>query len=250
MCLRLSCKMFISKAMKKVAVVFLGLIITISVWGQGFTGIVAGSNMAFLTGDSTSLSKRSPRYGFYGGIMRDIYIDHSTYIQYGVFFSQQGAKYKNEYYYQGLFYRDIKKLNVNYVHVPVVWKQNWDWVYTELGGYLGFTFPGLAHATWSQEIHSAESIDTLGGEYKSFGNNIRFYDVGIVLGLGYQFKINETFDMFFDIRYKPGFIKLYKGYVPYPEFASRNQVFTLSMGIIRIGKANRHRLTPRKLGRR
>ena len=249
MCLRLSCKMFISKNMKRVVVVIVGLVLSVSLMGQGFTGFVVGANMATLTGDSTSLNTRTPRYGFYAGIMRDLYLDHSTYIQYGIFFSQQGAKFKTEYYYQGLFYRDLKILKVDYIHIPVVWKQNWDWIYTELGGYVNFV-PGTASATWRQEIHSAESIDTLEGTYYSFGKDIQFFDVGLVFGIGYQFKINQTFDMFFDLRYKPGFIKLYKGYVPYPEFASKNQVFTLSMGLINIGKANRHRLTPRRIRRR
>ncbi len=235
--------------MKRVATIIVGLVLSISLLGQGFTGFVLGSNMATLTGDSTSLNKRSPRFGFYAGIIRDLYIDQSTYIQYGIFYSQQGAIFKTEYYYQGLFYRNLKILKVDYIHIPVVWKQNWDWAYTELGGYVNF-IPGTAKAVWRQEIHSAESIDTLEGVYNSFGRDIRYYDLGLVFGIGYQFKVNEAFDMFFGIRYKPGFMKLYKGYVPYPEFSSKNQVFTFSVGLINIGKANRHRLTPRRVRRR
>ncbi len=216
---------------------------------QSFTGFVAGGNMALLTGDSTNMNMKSPRFGFYTGVMWDIPMDLSTYIQVGVYYSQQGAVYKSEYYYQGLFYRDSKIFHVNYLHVPVVWKQRWDWIYTELGGYVGIV-PGTAKALWRQEIYYADDVDTLQGYYPSFARNIVFYDIGAVLGLGMQFKLNEDFDIFFNLRFKPGLIKLYKGYVPYPEFASKNMVFTLSTGIIHIGKAARHRKYIRKLKRR
>ncbi len=248
MCLRLFCKNFISRIMKKFISLIAGLSFSLGLFAQGFMGFAVGGNMATLTGDSTSLNKRTPRYGFYLGLTRDIYLDHSTFIQYGLFYSQQGAIYKTEYYYQGLFYRDLKIVKVDYIHIPVVWKQNWDWVYTELGGYVGFV-PGTASAIWRQEIFSATKIDTLQGVYNSFASDIQPFDIGLVFGIGEQFKINEQFDMFFDIRYKPGFIKINKGYVAYPEFASKNQVFTFSVGIINIGRAARHRLYYRKLRR-
>jgi len=246
MLLRLRIKTLLN--MKKGYSIIIAFLFAITIYGQGFTGFVFGGNMSFLTGDSTTFDKRSPKYGFYGGIMRDIYIDRFTYIQWGVFYSAQGAIYRKEYYDKAIFYRDNKILKINYIHIPVVWKQNWEWIFTELGGYVNIV-PGTANAIWQQEIHYADSIYISAGEYFSFSKEIRLYDIGLVMGLGYQFKVNEQFDMFFNIRYKPGFIRINRGYVAYPEYSSKNQVFTLSIGLINIGKIARHRLTSRKLKR-
>jgi hypothetical protein len=197
-----------------------------------------GTNVASLTGDSTELNNKSPRIGLYAGITWDIFINQVTYLQVGVIYSQQGVKFYSDYFYQGLYNKDEIIHKINYLQFPVVVKQLWGNIYTEFGGYLAF-IPFTPKSTWIKEVDYPDSVHTISGSYLSFANSLKIYDIGGIIGLGYQTPVTPQIDGYINFSFKPGFILLNRPDAR-PEYKMRNQVFTVNLGLIFIGKAARH----------
>lgn len=216
-------------------------LLTISLAGytqRTYPGVNIGLNIASFTADSTILDKSAPRYGMNLGLIWDMYMNEDTYFQFGVMFSQQGVKYYSEYFYQGLFNKDMVLHKVDYLIFPLIWKQRWSSIYTQIGGYLGI-IPLKPKSTWYKYVYFPDSISVESGVYNSFTSNISFFDVGPVFGLGYQVKLNQQFDVFLQFNYRPGLVKVNKEYTR-PIYQMKNQVFSVSVGLISIGAVSRH----------
>ncbi len=226
--------------MKKSLLLGISLILAFSyAFGQKkYPGITFGYNMATFTGDSTLFNYKSPRWGIYAGLLWDFYINQDTYIQFGISYSQQGAQFYNEYYYQGLFHKDLVVHKIDYLQFPLVWKERWTQIYTLIGGYVGIV-PITPESQWYEYTYYPDSIAVNTGTYYSFANNIKSFDLGPIFGLGYQFQLSPQFDFFFEVKYRPGIVRLNKEYTR-PIYNIKNQIFTFNIGIISIGKASRH----------
>ncbi len=225
--------------MKKAIFIIFALFTGLYSFAQQYPGITLGGNMAILTGDSSTLPNRSPRYGTYFGITWDKYINRSTYMQYGITYSQQGVKFFSEYYNKdGFLTKDVIEIKVDYIQFPIVWKERWSDIYTEIGAYIG-VMPITPVARWYQYVYERDSISVETREYNSFTSSVRIFDIGPIFGIGYQFQLSSQFDAYINVRYRPGLLKVNKNYL-IPAYQMNNQVFTFDVGIISIGKAVRH----------
>lgn len=219
---------------------------------QTFTGFTFGGNLSYLTGDKTTTNEMENvnplkllKPGFYGGIFWNFNTGYNKFIEIGGIFSQQGTHYKDE-----LFQFDndssrtekftrVISYNIDYIHIPLLWKQDWgDWI-TKLGGYGSFAIN--AKSIWENTHRYSDTSFTLSGEYKSFSNNMRLFDLGLECAVGVQFALNNKYDFFFTLGYIHGFIVLNPD-VSRQEQKIYNRCFTLSTGIILSkNKYNRNR---------
>jgi len=208
---------------------------------QTTTGFCAGINFSQLTGSHT-FDEKIPRKGLYGGIFLDITVAFESSIEIGAFYSQQGVIYRNV---DNLY--SIKKTytvyrNLDYVMVPINWKQMWGDVYTKIGMYGEFDINPTS--TWKESIETQTNRVDSTGEYFGFVNNLKLYDIGVNFGIGLMTPISDQFDLFLDVTYRMGFFPIENTYIP--EQIKKNRIFCISTGIILRGKENRYAPNKRK----
>ncbi len=230
--------------MKKIIIIGIITIVSLNVKSQSQTGFTLGSNLSYLTIDSSSLPIKYTKPGIFAGIFWDIKTGYKQYIEIGGFYSQQGALFKNEYFYNNTDSMMTEKIiektvsNVSYLKIPLVWKQSWgDW-YTKLGIY-GET-KAFAKSSWSIEHFRLDTTFTERGVYSSFSNNMRQYDMGLDMEIGVQFQISNQYDFFINTGYNMGFLAINPDEV---DNANRmyNRFFTINVGFIVAGSKNSYR---------
>ncbi len=216
--------------MKKIVIIFITFIaISTTVKSQVNTGFEVGANYAFLTGDSTSIKLYQLKPGIYTGIFWDITTSYKNYIQIGGFISQQGVKYKREYFNFSEKITDINKHNIIYLKIPITWKQMWgDW-YTSLGMYGELAV--ASKSRWIKMIGVADSTSVKKGPLQSFTNKLRQFDAGLNLSVGTQIPLNRNFDIFFKASYNHGFLFV-NTETHRVENRLYNRFFTTSVGLI------------------
>lgn len=223
-----------------------------------------------LTWDIKAKNKKSYTKTFMGDF--DL---SKTYLQTGILYSQQGVVFKQDFFgavavnsnnntpYN--FFMDNESIeaylsdnnlkdslnikfaeinirsrrNIDYITVPITWKQMWGDVYTKIGFHGQFEINSKSQTdikySLSNEVNSAQLIDTM-----FLADEKYIYDLGFNVGLGYQFPLNGEYDWFLDFSYKVGFLQMGQAYRP--EEILRNSFFTFSTGIIIHGKkSNRYR---------
>lgn len=215
--------------MKKIIILSFVFITSFSAFSQSNTGFTVGSNFAYLTGDSTSLPFNGIKPGVYAGLFWDINTGYKTYIEIGGFYSQQGAKYKREFFDFGSKVTQVKIHNIDYIKVPIMWKQIWgDW-YTTVGLYGEIA--AISNSYWIETIEEADKIDKTKDTIQSFTNQLRLYDSGINFGIGVQMPISTQYDFFFNVAYNHGILAINPDVLRI-EDKMYNRFFTVNVGII------------------
>ena len=224
--------------LKKLQLTLIIVLIVVSYsFSQTYVGFTSGLNIASLSGDNAKFDKKISRKGLYEGILFDIRIAYQTYMQVGGFYSQQGIQYKSVFFDYGKKVSYSVKNNLDYIFVPITWKQMWGEVYTKIGGYGEVAFMGKSK--WKRLEEFADTAITTNGTYNSFTNELRRYDIGILFAVGIQIPISDQFDVYFEASYKLGFFPIDN--VAYrPEEVMRNRFFTLNVGVILFGKKSRY----------
>ncbi len=227
---------------------------------QSHMGLSGGINFSRLSGDDSRYEEKINRKGLYGGLTWDINVKKSrvfrnTIIQTGILYSQQGAIYKNNYfgvidsasilnntdsiYYPNANAEITEKFyrKVDYITVPLLWKQDWGGIYTKLGvyGQIGLLTDSVTNKIYRYPTQKIISNGTSG----KFLEDAIFYDLGINTGLGYQVPISNEYDFFIDFSYKFGFMKVDKKTYNSSNIM-RNSFFTISTGVIIFGKKSRY----------
>ena len=224
--------------MKKIVLISFFFIATLTSFSQTNKGFSVGSNFAFLTGDSIDLPMNHMKSGIYAGVFWDITTGYKTYIQIGGFFSQQGAQYKNEYFDYGKKVTQIIKYKIDYIKIPISWKQVWgDW-YTVLGLYGEFAVN--SNAIWKEKIETATDLNIETDTLQSFTNNLRFYDTGVNLSIGVQTPLSNQYDFFFNVAYNHGLLAINPSTFLVHNKMS-NRFFSISVGIILRGDKYKYR---------
>ena len=215
-------------------------------------GFSAGANFSNLIGRD-KIDDSEPRIGLYGGVNIDIPLAYGVYLEVGGFYSSQGVKVKIDEYQalkggvnQQVHYTRTANKFVNYLHVPLSWKQSFGDVYTKLGPYVAM--PLTVNSDWEEkkvyvaysdstnaEKTDGETIEKVKGNDGKFVNNLRQYDVGAALGIGFQTSISRGLDWFIDASYKIGFFSIERT-TDTSKKQIRNQCFTISTGIYFIQK--------------
>ncbi len=227
--------------MKKILIAI--ILLPTVILAQNSTGILAGINLATLAGDSTKLPNRDFRYGTRAGMFWNINIRYNTYFQFGFFYSQQGCRYYHNYFD---YTKEVNLLNINkidYIQMPFVWKESFNNIYTKIGFYLEVATN--AKSLWYIKNIYKDTIEIYSGQYKSFTNNLRLYDAGIYLGIGFQFPTKSNTDLIVDFSFIHGFFPILENEF-YKDYKMRNMVFNASVGILfnknyKTKKHKRHR---------
>lgn len=226
---------------------------TTTILAQTSTGFTIGSNFSYLTGDKIKSERneklkpiKNLKPGLSVGIFWDIKSGYRTYIQIGGIYSQQGDLFKTENFQYNndtlgiileKYTYKIKNV-VNYIKVPLIWKQSWgDWQ-TYIGLYGAFALQAKSKYT---AIHKfADTTIRESNPLHSFTYNLRTIDVGLSLGLGVQLPLNNRTDYFIKFGYEHGFIAL-NPKTARKEEKMYNRLFSISFGIIINKKGYRYK---------
>ncbi len=215
--------------MKKILIFFSLILFAYISFSQANTGFTIGSNFSTYTGDSTTLPFNNIKPGLNTGIFWDINSGYKTYIQIGGFYSQQGARYKQEYFTFGNKVTYLIRHNVDYINIPISWKQIWgDW-FTILGLYGEFAI--VSKSKWTETDEYADTIIYKVGDYQSFTNELRTFDAGIKLAMGIQVPISSQNDFTLSVAYNHGFLCVNPN-TNRVENKMFNRFFTVNLGII------------------
>lgn len=172
-------------------------------------GVRAGLNVASFTGDLGE--DMDSKCGFVGGLSADFALMESFYINSGVFFSMNGAKYDEDGY----------KLTFSpmYIKIPVMasyrynFNENLQWQ-LNFGPYFAFGVGGKAKVEYEGEEAKA---DFFGDDDDQFGG--KRFDMGLGVGTGITWN-----KIFFGIEYDFGMTKVVK------DVKGKNSAFSVSLG--------------------
>ncbi|MBP5504369.1 MAG: outer membrane beta-barrel protein [Bacteroidales bacterium] len=199
-------------------------------------GLSMGVNRTNLIGrDRVEDSK--PRLGMCPGINVDIPLVYDTYLEIGAYYSQQGVSVKTDEFVMASVRQKLKVTKfVDYLQVPLYWKQSFGDIYTKVGPFASMAI--RASSDWKKELlYGNDSILVEKGHYNSFIKKLRKYDVGAAFAVGYQTSVSRSIDIFFDASYKIGFFSVEEK-TDTNKKVLRNQVFCISAGVY--FQQNRH----------
>lgn len=226
--------------MKKIiATISILLTLGVSMYGQANIGLNLGCNLSYLKGDSVSLLQfKQIKPGINAGVFWEIRTAYKTYIQIGGYYSQQGGYYKKEYFKWGKKITESKKHRIDYIKIPITWKQMWgDW-YTALGVYGEIA--AVSKSTWRIKEESSIEIQDTGNVLQSFTNELRLYDMGLKLEIGVQIPLSNKTDMFISAGYNLGMLAINPKTIRI-ENKMYNRMFTLNTGIIFNRRSTKYR---------
>ncbi len=263
---------------KKISLYLISIILTITLANsQTYVGLTAGTNYSTLSGSDFGYSQKVRKVGLNGGITFDIKIQQinkakffrKTTLQTGLIYSQQGVIYKNSYFGKPdttisnvgtVKITEKYKRRVNYLTIPLVWKQDWGSFYTRLGvyGQIGLRNDSITKMIYEQPTKVIrDTVNYKAGMFEEhykempfskdfmtgiFGDKAKadtlnipfFYDIGLNIGFGYQIPIKREYDFFIDFSFHVGLKPIDVAYRP--EEIMRNSYFSISTGIIFYGK--------------
>lgn len=136
----------------------------------------------------------------------------------GAFYFNPQFSVRGELNYElkgGIFDNHDMKTSLNYVSLPIYLKFNFTKdpeIYIYGGAYVSYLLAAKTKGTYEINIgddHISESIN------EDILANLNKIDVGIVLGLGVQGRLNHRTDIFLDFRYTKGFMSLDNGTAEY-----------------------------------
>lgn len=224
-------------------------------------GISLGANFSNLVGPG-KIEDSKPRLGFCPGIVLDIPTAFESYLELGAFYSQQGINIKSDDYgadpealipymgkdlYQRYTVQTIRTLryktniskHVDYLCIPVMWKQSFGALYGKIGPWASFAVNAYSQKKVTIycgqdtiiKYDSKKDTTVVGRAFnQSFINKLRKYDVGAAMSVGYQTAIGQGMDLFIDASYKIGFFSVEDEPLN-RKSTIRNMYFTISAGI-------------------
>lgn len=211
-------------------------------------GISMGANFTNFVGRNR-IEDSDPRIGICPGLRLAFPLAYESWLEVSGIYSQQGVRIKSD----GFPNRKNERVKTNvtryvdFLTVPIMWKQSWGDLYTEIGPYAAFamkatskkvekTITGTLDSTghyYVQETYYDSSKDTSkAGQMlnQSFINSLRQYDVGACFAVGYNTSLGKSnVDLFFEASYRFGFFSVEEKPRSKAD-ALRNQVFSVSMG--------------------
>ena len=195
---------------------FLGLSIAASslVFSQQF-GIKGGMNVSSISDDGYDDTKS--KVGYYGGIFVNIPASESFSIQPEVIYNNLGSEVKNSATILGTTYNYNRKLNLNYLTVPVMFQYKaTPQFYLEAGPEFGF----LVSAKSTTTTNNSSSTTEL--KKDDFNN----FNLGMGLGLGFDITKNVGVNA----RYVAGFSDVTKPSSD-PSTDAKNKNNTFQVGL-------------------
>lgn len=189
--------------MKRISLVLLALLVSISFYGQAwdsskpdkrFTfGIRAGANMSTVSGEDNAYYEVKSKWDFHAGLNLDISIVKSFAVETGLFYTGKGSKLGYVYSDEG---------NLSYIQLPLLALYRLpikDDVHVQVkaGGYFGYL------------INEPETL------------KVKKPDMGIICGAGISYK-----KFYFGLQYELGLSKVVNPHW----FKGRNRNLAISLG--------------------
>lgn len=171
-------------------------------------GLMVGIDFSSITGDSESFTGQLPG-GQIGLAVCLLDIAPLMSVRGGIEFSQQGGKYDESYYGDNGYSGGSGKIRTSYLNFPFTVR------YQSKGGFYGEA--GLQPGV----LLSAK--DKFEGETNDYKDRMQKFDMGIVIGGGYQ--INKNIGV--GLRVVPGITNINKSESTYEAPKDRNLVFGL-----------------------
>lgn len=196
--------------MKKVFVLFLLVVCCLNNITAQRTGLKAGVTLASAqyTVKSTSIST-SNLAGFHGGLMIELPVSNSVFINTGLFYSQKGMK---------MSILGVEgKVSIDYLEIPLSLTYKYDLIvaklFVQLGPYIGLGLSGRVDA--GQQVQKIE--------FGSDNDELKRTDFGINVGGDIEIKFIQL-----GVNYGLGLVDLEND----PEAIMMNGVLSLSTGIL------------------
>ena len=188
-----------------------------------------GANFSYLIGDDRiEGSKR--RIGMCPGVHVSIPLVYESFLEIGAIYSQQGVTIKTDEQIKYFRVKYTENRNIDFLIIPITWKQQFGDFYTQLGPYVGIALD--ASCKWKTDTVYADSTIRKTGTMKTFVNSLRQYDVGAQFGIGYQTSLSGNIDLFLGVNYKQGFFSVEdKNKKQVNNKKLRNQIFSVTAGI-------------------
>ena len=225
-------------------------------------GFSLGANFSNLVGQG-KIEGSKPRFGFCPGIVLNFPTALESYLEVGAYYSQQGVNIKSEAYgadydalvpYMGaelykkytqqtirtLRYKTNISKHVDYLCIPVMWKQTFGQLYGKIGPWAAFAVDAYSQkkvtincgADTVIKYDSSKDTTAIGKAFnQSFINKLRKYYVGGAMSVGFQTAIGQGLDLFIDATYKIGFFSVEDEPVN-RQSTIRNMYFTISAGLL------------------
>ena len=194
-----------------------------------------GANFTNLIGRAR-IEDSKPRIGVCPGINVDIPLVYDTYLEVGAYYSQQGVKVVTDEFSQGSSREKLTITKyVDYLQVPLYWKQTFGDIYTKIGPFASIALD--ASSNWKKDSIARDTMSSSHGKYASFINKLRKYDVGAAFAIGYQTSVSRSVDLYFDASYKIGFFSVEEKNKT-KNNSMQNQIFCVSVGVYFV--QNRH----------
>lgn len=214
---------------KKIFILFLTVLLSVPALAQLNFGVSMGANFSYLIG-SDRIEGAKMRMGISPGVHLAIPLVYESFLELGALYSQQGVAVKTDETVRGIRIKYTENRNIDFLIIPITWKQRFGDFYTKLGPYVGVALD--ASLTWKKDsISQGNSVRTTGTK-KSFVNDLRQYDVGADLGLGYQTSISGGMDLFIGVNFRKGFFSVEdRNKKQINNKKLRNQVVLVSAGV-------------------
>lgn len=232
------------------ALLLLGMLCDAQSTNVGFS---MGANFTNLVGRNR-IKDSDPRIGVCPGLHVDFPLAYESWLEVSGVYSQQGVRIKTDGY--PLKPQERVKTNitryVDYLTVPIMWKQSWGDIFTKIGPYAAFAMKATSKLVsdtirgMEETVHYDSSEDTslLGQSFnQSFINSLRQYDVGACFGIGYSTPLGRSnLDFFIEANYRFGFFSV-EDKPKTKADALRNQVFSIRAGffIVNNRRSNTYR---------
>jgi len=166
------------------------------------------------------------------GVVVDVPIWESLWLQTGASYSMKGMRYHDDYQSTLLSYTEDEKVTACFVHVPVLASYRFNasekvQLQVNFGPYVAFGVNGK----WKHKYNDADYVAADGtnyGDVDCFGEGfLRRFDIGLQLGVG--FDINRVYA---GIRNEWGLRNLSDGHRDYMghEVSARNRTFAFEVG--------------------
>ncbi|MBN1252659.1 MAG: PorT family protein [Bacteroidales bacterium] len=222
------------------SLIFALILISISIisYSQPIIGIHAGLNAAALNGDKT-FDENKLRLGINAYAFIDIPFNYIVSLETGIEYANKGMHFESVIPALGSTNTIKVKYHLDYVVLPVYIKENFTNFYTKIGPYAAYLINSKSSWENTQEKGGIYTVTT--GVDETFQDDLRFFDGGISIGLGYIHYLEKKYRkragrsrrrksaiMQFDLKYDIGFFNL-DATGRNDDFKLKNRVFTIGI---------------------
>ncbi len=240
---------------KRLVIISALIVLAVTGYAQSTNiGFSMGANFTNLVGRNR-IADSDPRIGVCPGFHVEFPLAYLSYLEVSAIYSQQGVRIYSDEFPVKNYIREKTTITryVDYVNIPVLWKQEFGDLYAKIGPYASLAMKAVSKKV-SQTTYGRDSIvdydsstDTteIGRTYnQSFINSLRQFDVGASMNVGFRTSLGRSnFDFFIEASYKIGFFSVEENPRTKAD-ALRNHIFSVTAGFFIVN--NRRSTTYRR----